>query len=188
MCKKVVMLGVIALAVGLMVLPAKSDGPSGPSGKSNIGHVYLYEKVLAGTWEIIEGGAWGKMKYILSGDSFVFVFNGHGLEPEQEYTLIYYPDPWPGNGLICFGSDTADGSGNVHIKEAVDVDTGTNDNGDTNCLPADCDTNPGAKFWLVLSSDVDCDNGMMTGWNPDEYLFEAAMISFNSEVIEYLLQ
>jgi len=47
-------------------------GPSGPSGSSKIGHLYLYEKIEpappypAGTpWEIVEDGAWGKMKYPL---------------------------------------------------------------------------------------------------------------------------
>jgi len=186
MCKKVVMLGVIALAVGLMVLPAKSDGPSGPSGNSNIGHLYLYEK-LPGTWEIVEGGAWGKMKYILSGDAFVFVFNGHGLEPGTDYKLIYYPDPWPGDGLLCLGSASADPEGNVHIKGATN----------TVSLPIDdlIDENypDGAKIWLVLSDDVGpnpvAPNQLhLLAWNPTEYVFEAAMITFNDDAIVYLLQ
>lgn len=28
------------------------------------------------------------------------------------------------------------------------------------------------KFWVVLASDVDCDQGKMIAWNPTEYLFE----------------
>ena len=32
------------------------------------------------------------------------------------------------------------------------------------------------KFWVVKSSDVDCDAGVMTAWNPTEYLFETATI------------
>jgi hypothetical protein len=182
MLKKVLIAIVFALAVGVLAVPVRSDGPSGESGKSNIGHLYLYEKDPT-TWENIEGGAWGKMKYILSGEAFVFVFNGHGLEPGTEYTLIYYPDPWPGSGLICFGSDTADESGNVHIKGATE----------TGKLPPDelVDENcaDGAKIWLVLSNDVGCDDEhKMTAWNPTEYLFEAAMITFNDDLIVYLLQ
>ena len=79
MYEKLSILAVVAVVVGLMVVPVISKGPSGQAGKSNVGHLYLYEKD-EGTWEIIEGGAWGKMKYNLSGSTFDFVFNGHGLE------------------------------------------------------------------------------------------------------------
>ena len=91
----------------------KKEGPKGPSkqaGKSNVGHLYLYEKMPdpeAGRedpWVIVEGGMWGKMKYDLEGPTFDFVFNGHRLPIGVEYTLIYYPDPWPGLGLICLVS------------------------------------------------------------------------------------
>jgi len=142
-------------------------GKNGPKGNSNVAHLNLYEK-NPDTWEIIPDGARGKMKYNLSGPTFDFVFNGHGLEYGLEYTLIYYPDPWPGNGLICLGSDTADEEGNVHIKDSVN----------TGNLPADHDENDGAKIWLVLSSDVDCENQSMIGWNPTEYLFEYDLITF----------
>lgn len=129
--------------------------------------MYLYEKDPV-TSEILEGGAWGKMKYNLSGAEFGFVFNGHGLVPGENYTLLYYPDPWPGVGLICLGAGLANGGGDVHIMASVD--TGT--------LPAELDENSGAKIWLVLSSDVDCVNDTMLGWTPTEYLFEYELITF----------
>ena len=169
-------------------------GPSGPAGKSNIGRLYLYEKIEpsqpypAGTpWEIVEDGAWAKMKYRRSGTSFHFVFNGKKLIPGEEYTLIYYPDPWPGNGLICLGTDVANGGGNVHIKEATLVDSDlpaeSDLNSPANPLHLDCMANStcieGAKIWLVLSSDVDCFGRMMIGWNPLEYLFEDVGIFFD---------
>jgi hypothetical protein len=143
---------------------------NGPRGKSLVGHLYLFEKD-PDTWEVVEGGAWGKMKYNLQGEEFDIVFNGHGLESGQSYTLIYYPDPWPGNGLICLGEGTANGDGNVHIKDKVD----------TGDMPADGDDNfsCGAKIWLVLSGDVECDNQNMIGWQPEEYLFEYNLIKFD---------
>jgi len=84
-------------------------GPNGQAGNSNIAHLYLYEKENFETdgWDVVNKGAWGKMKYNLSGEMFEFVFNGHGLEAEKNYTLIYYPDPWPGTGLICLGNGVA---------------------------------------------------------------------------------
>ena len=56
---------VLALVAGLIAAPALAAGKNGPAGKSNVGHLYLYEKDPA-TWGIVDGGAWGKMKYNLS--------------------------------------------------------------------------------------------------------------------------
>ena len=153
-------------------------GPNGQAGNSNIAHLYLYEKENFETdgWDVVNKGAWGKMKYNLSGEMFEFVFNGHGLEAGFEYKLIYYPDPWPGNGLICLGSGVANKGGNVHIAESVN----------TGDLPACGDENVGAKIWLVLSSDVDCDAQEMIGWNPAEYLFEYDLIEFEDIDTDWL--
>lgn len=160
---------IIVLTICLIVGPAIAKGKNGPRGKSLVGHLYLFEK-NPDTWEVVDGGAWGKMKYNLQGNEFDFIFNGHGVESGQSYTLIYYPDPWPGDGLICLGEGTANGSGNVHIKNKID----------TGDLPAEGDENLscGAKIWLVLSGDVDCENQEMVGWQPEEYLFEYNLIKF----------
>ena len=168
--KKIVILVIaVVLLLGLIATPALAKGKDGQAGNSNTGHLYLYEKDTS--WTIVPGGAWGKMKYNLSGPELCVVFNGHGLNPGVEYTLIYYPDPWPGNGLISLGSATANKGGNVHIK-------GCTNTGD---LPASYDTAPlgGAKIWLVLSTDVDYLNKKMKGWNPTDYLFENDVITFN---------
>lgn len=161
---------VMAVMVSALMVSRGLAQKNGPAGKSNTAHLYLYEKDPT-TWDIVDEGAWGKMKYGLSGSMFQFVFNGHNLNPDSDYTLLYYPDPWPGNGLICLGSALATEDGNVHIKGAVD----------TGSLPTEDDANEdGAKIWLVLSSDVACDiNEMMIGWNPEEYLFEYDLISFD---------
>lgn len=159
-------------------------GHVGQAGKSHIGHMYLFEK-NQDTWDIVEDGAWGKMRYTVKGPNFDFVFNGHDLEPETNYTLIYYPDPYPGEGLICLGDSTTNEEGDVHIM-------GSPDTGD---LPKSYDKNSntkptslekvGAKIWLVLSEDVDCNcdsnngNCKMYGWNPTEYLFEYDVINYD---------
>ena len=177
MRKKVVTLMLIIALVGLasagMAIGknlTKGKIPNGPAGRSPIAHLYLYEKDPE-TWEIVEDGAWGKMKYNQYGPDFNFVFNGHQLEAGYDYTLIYYPDPWPGEGLVCIGEGTADIDGNVHIQGSVD----------TGDMPSMDDENfgAGAKIWLVLSSDVDCIAANMIGWNPIEYLFEYDLISFD---------
>ena len=180
MYKKMMMVAVVVFVTGLLVIPsmAKEKGPNGPAGKSNVGHLYLYEKINDGSddWPIVEGGMWGKMKYNLSGPTFDFVFNGHDLPIGQEFTLIYYPDPWPANGLICLGSgivvECEYGVGNIHIKGSVD----------TGDLPIESDNNyeNGAKIFLVPSDDVDCKGQVMIGWTGDDAnLYEGALITFD---------
>ncbi|MHC4642952.1 MAG: hypothetical protein ACYS32_15025 [Planctomycetota bacterium] len=155
---KWVMGAIVLSLIAVIIVPVIAKGPSKQAGKSNIAHLYLHEKD-PDTWEIVEDGAWGS--------ELDFVFNGHALVPGEEYTLIYYPDPWPGDGLIELGSGIANDEGDVHIKESVD----------TGDLPAEDDENEGAKIWLILSSDSD--GSQMVGWNPMEYLFEYDLITFD---------
>ena len=181
MRKIIIILVTCSLAVALAgtgIASAAIDGKDvglrgimGQAGKSNNAFIELWEKDSE-TWEINTEGAWGKLKYSLTGTTFFFHFNGHGLEPGSEYALIYYPDPWPGTGLIVFGSDIADEEGNVHIMGSVDLEA----------LPIEADENEGAKTWLVLADDVGEEE--MVGWNPVEYLFEYDLIIFNPEDAE----
>ena len=181
--KKLLTVGiVVVVTLALLASPAMAKGKSGPAGKSNIGHLYLYEKDPA-TWDIVPDGAWGKMKYNLSGSTFDFVFNGHGLEQGYEYTLIYYPDPWPGDGLISLGAGTVNEEGNIHIMGKVDSgdmpaasDLNHPDNGGTGTPPL-----TGAKIWLVLTGDIDGTDKKMIGWTPSEYLFEYDRIFFDTD-------
>lgn len=158
------------MLVGILNGAAIAKKPYNQTGNSNVEHLYLFEKDPV-TWEIIGKGSWGKMKYTLSGSEFDFAFNGHRLEPGCWYSLIYYPDPWPGDGLIILGEARVDDYGNVKIKESVDI-------GD---LPAEDDENypDGAKIWLVLSQDVGGRMQCMIGWNPTKYLFEYSLINFD---------
>jgi hypothetical protein len=170
MYKKSVVLAFVIIMMGLALGGVVWAGKTGQAGSSNTAHLYLHEEDYTGAdGAIVESATWGKMTYSLSGYEFDFVFNGHGLEPDMDYTLIYYPDPWPGTGLICLGSGVADMSGDVHIK-------GFAYTGD---LPAEYDPNGGANILLVLTADVDCTGMQMTAWNPDEYLFGDDLITFD---------
>jgi hypothetical protein len=155
----VIMISIVAIS-GMVGFAFAGKG----GNKKASANLYLYEKDPT-TWEIVEG-AWGKMTYNVEGPAFDFVFNGHGLEPGCEYTLIYYPDPWPGVGMKKLGDGTANAGGNVHIAGCVE----------TGDLPIDTDKNDGAKIWLVLTDDV---NANMIGWTPAEYLFENNLITFD---------
>ncbi len=189
---------IFCLVAALVIVPMASaknpKGPSGPAGASDVGHLYLYQKIEPPQpyppntpWVIDKEGAWGKMMYRLSGPVFQYVFNGHKLAPQEQYTLIYYADPWPGNGLICLGSGTANRGGNVNIAASASIGTdlpipadlnNPENPGHGNCvLNSTCID--GAKIWLVLSSDVDCGGRTMVGWDASEYLFEDIGIFFD---------
>ncbi len=172
--KKLLILAVAALfAITMTSVVAASSGPSGPAGKSNNANLYLYEKNPS-TWSIVEGGAWGKMTYRVSGATFDFVFNGHGLDASTGFSLIYYADGWPGNhpgALIAAGA--TDSLGDIHLRDSVNLGID---------LPTPPDTNVGgynAKIWLVLSSDYNSSTKSMTVWNPAAYLFESEGITYD---------
>jgi hypothetical protein len=167
---------VLVMALPTAVLAAKSEqglkGLKGQAGRSNVAFIELWEKDPS-TWEISEDGAWGKLKYNLKGQTFDFVFNGHGLEIGANYTLIYYADPWPGNNPGAFiASGTANDEGNIHLAGSLNLSMD---------LPHPDDANypDGAKVWLVLSDDYDVATCRMTGWNPTEYLFEYDLITYD---------
>jgi hypothetical protein len=141
---------------------------------------YLYEKD-PNTWDVIGDGAWAMLKYRPEGTEFKFLLIGKQLLPDTDYTLIYYPDPWPGTGLICLGSGNSDAEGKLKIKGKGDpLSAGYSEPVSTGNMPIITDDNAefGAKVWLVLSSDVDCVNENMIAWNPTEYLFESTLITF----------
>lgn len=184
---------------------------------SKIGQLYLYKKDPTNNWQIDgceigeedcseedKNEPWGKMMYFLSGKKFKFVFKGHNLPTNQDYTLMYYPDPWPGNGTICLGKGTTNDYGDIHILDSVDTngdlpyyhpgvvdDNYSDDNAykwtttynNVEHVGEEYEGMTGAKIWLVLSEDVCCDcvpeePNQMIGWNPTEYLFEKHLINF----------
>jgi hypothetical protein len=176
--KKVIISIVLAvLLVGLLATPIFADGKSAMSGKSNNGHVYLYEKNAA-DWTIVEDGAWGKFNYKLSGSAenteVSGVFNGHGLVVGTDYSLIYYKEvaDWSSGGaaIAVLGNAVANEFGDVHI-----AGSGTIGMPDTQPEVGDYIGQIGDKIWLVLTADIDTDS--INSWNPAEYLFEDELIN-----------
>ena len=159
----------IAVLITLIAVPAiMADKPAkGQAGQSNVAFVELYEKDA--NWSIV-GGAWGKLKYNLAGPTFDYVFNGHGLQANTSYDLIYYADPWPGdNPGALIASGTTNSGGNVNLKGSEELSMDLPDSADEN-------SSAGAKIWLVLSDDYD--GSKMIAWNPTEYLFENDLITY----------
>ncbi|MBN1833214.1 MAG: hypothetical protein JW896_14010 [Deltaproteobacteria bacterium] len=180
-------------------------GPSGQNGRSFMGKLYFFEEDADPEEMIVEEEegdtpeepvdsepgedfideenddleiAWGKMNYNLVGPYFKFVFNGHGLEVDTDYTLIYYPNYPEGDGtdLICLGSGMADEYGNVHINERL---YGLCD------LPIPEDANDGAQLILALTDDIDCEGaGVQETWDTAFYLFGFNLMRFDDTTCE----
>jgi len=184
---------VLVLTLGVGV--ALAAGKNGPAGNSNVGHLYLCEKDAS--WSIVPDGAWGKLKYNLSGPTFDFVFNGHGLQPNTPYSLIYYADfdprftTWGGNNpgaLIATG--TTNRGGNIHLAGSEELNMNLPSSSDWNIAPVpdycdyhngfdDYDHCSGAKIWLVPSSDYNAGIKKVIAWNPTQYLFETDLIWYD---------
>lgn len=159
-------LPVIAFAMPKSVSTYDTNAKNnGPAGKSSVNQLYLVAKNPS-DWSIVSDGAWGKLTF--NTKSGKFVFDGKKLQSKTEYSLIYYPDPWPGTGCEVLGTGTTNKGGNIHIAGTFDFDS----------IPISTDANhaKGAKIWLVLSSDVTCPTGMKA-WNPTQYLFEYDLIN-----------
>ena len=109
----------------------------------------------------------GMMTYNPAGELFKFQFSASGLNSDSNYTLIYFPQPWPGLGLIQLGNGAPDILGNLEFADSID----------TGSLPAAYDENypNGAEIWLVFSSDV---SDTMIAWNESNYLFGDTLITY----------
>lgn len=131
------------------------------------------------TWEIIYGGAYGILRYDTVNSVFDFTFEGYGLEPLTEYSLIYYADRpnrfvnWggdnPGAHIMTGGTDEF---GYISLGGEVELNMD---------LPHPDDYNywVGAKIWLVPSADYDVGMKKVTNWNPTEFLFETDLIHYD---------
>lgn len=123
-------------------------------------------------------GTYGILAFPASIPIFVYEFIGRGLEPNTDYSLIYYADPYPGCGQTCdtgvlLGSGMTDGSGVLPLSGAFDLGTDLPNSDDTN-YPS------GAKIWLIPSAYYDSSNHKLSGWPADrsKWLFEYRLIKY----------
>ena len=133
---------------------------------SDVGVTYLHKKDPR-TWSYDLNGPWGKLSWSTSEGKAQFIFDGHRLRPEFEYTLIYYADPVPGDGSICIGKAKSDRHGNLHITGSI-----------VGPLPRPYDRNfgTGAKIWLVNTSDFNCQQQKFIQGDPENYLYGSQWI------------
>jgi len=123
---------ILIVALAMITAPVSAAGPSGPAGKSNVGHINLVEKDA--DWNIIEDGAWGKARYILNGSTLDVVLNAHDLTPGDWYYVELVDKGSDGTDwapIVGGNPDTysmfygqADSDGDVHISFSWSVPIG----------------------------------------------------------------
>ena len=172
----------------LAVTPVLAMPPTGEKGgKTN--YTLLLVPKDPSTWEFLwpgnvngTGTSFGLLKFEQTGATFDFGFNGHGLRPNTDYSIIYYLDMydawgrtiWP-HKILILANGTSNSGGNVNISASVQI-------GENLPMPGDANYTSGAKIWLVLSSDIrytSGDYGLIFGWNPTAYLFEYDLITYD---------
>ena len=123
---------------------------------------------------IITDSMKGTLTYKTMGETFDYTFVGKGLQSSTDYSLIYYADPYPGNGGggggALIGTMMTDASGDVIKSDNIELNKD---------LPSSPDSNPGAKIWLVPSTRYNSGASSIIGWNPTEYLFEMQFITYD---------
>ena len=127
------------------------------------------------TWEPIIDGAKGNVllsyRYKKINNEMVAVGKAKAIvkhaEPYTDYTLIYYGneefnDVYP--YATCLTTKKTNKRGNMRTKTV-----------EFNYFPF-IDDIAQQKFWVVKSSDLDCEEGKFLEWNPEDYLFERNII------------
>lgn len=138
------------------------------TGEQLTGTAVLEDKTGEPDWMVKTATAEkGTLKYGVKDSKFDFSFTGIAPLNDTPYSLIVYHESWSapsGSGwprsVTILGSDTSDGSGNVDISEAAEL------NGDL----------INAKIWLVKTGDLS--GNTISGWNPDDYLFDTGLIDY----------
>jgi len=144
-------------------------------------------------WQRIPDGTWGELGYNLAGDEFDFALNVYDLEPEEDYSLIYYADTedryvdWGGdNPGALIATMTTDENGNVCISGSIDLGWNLPHPDDANGYYYDYALTPdfylngtGAKIWLVPSDCYNAGAKKVDTWSPTRFLFETDLITYD---------
>ena len=150
-----------------------SKGPIGPAE-----HLYLYEKtsVEDHAWTIVEHGSWGKMTILFN--KLFFVFNGHKLVNDTDYTLISYKEPrhYLASSRLCYPWNWHSRCRRKRPHNGIDATISVQLYTDPDEAPASDEySGIGAKIWLVLSSDMV--GTTLQNWNASAYLFEGRLLT-----------
>ena len=169
-----------------------ATGVKGDKGDSGISGAYVILIAKDTTWQPIPNGAAGYLFYEPVATTFNYNFKAYKLEPNTNYSLIYYADfvdrynQWGGNNpgaLIAVGQSNSVGT--LILTGSTELSM---------CLPCQPDANIaihnysgapdyyahafGAKIWLVPSDCYDAMASQVITWSPTRFLFETDLIAY----------
>lgn len=175
MLKKLLILAILILTVAIPVSVFANSGSP----------LNLVEKDTT-TWQPVVDGASGVLSFNTEGVTFDYTFTASGLEPNTNYSLIYYADPESGNhpGALI-DTITSDGSGAITQSNSINLNMDLPSDPDSNMLvphnvPPDNYANPfGAKVWLVPSECYDANSKSVISWQFSRFLLETNLINYD---------
>jgi hypothetical protein len=96
------------------------------------------------------------------------ILSYRGLKARTSYSVIYYAEPWAGNGGWEIFQFKTSASSSGRISKTITS---------WQSIPCVTDANydVGGKIWIVPSSDYS--GGQMTSWNPANYLFDTGLVN-----------
>jgi len=154
-----------------------------------VGTIELDNKESA-TWTRISDSMKGDFYYMVTGEMMGFHVESEGLNPNTEYSVVYYIDsgptdpvdgkPWNLANSEELATGTTDSLGVLEIDGGADLGNlpfNTDYNSNPNVDDSYCNGENGfdsylhcngGKIWILPKSDFDA-----VAWNPAEWLFEA---------------
>lgn len=184
MKKKIGILIAAVMAISLCLVP----------GVALAADPYDEELVLENkdaSWDVIPNDdIQGLLEYNNSGAEFEYRLTVSGLKDDVDYSIIYYADKpnrfvdWGGdNPGALIGTFTYDATPKVTSGSAelnMNLPTEPDANISEYDYTAEYGTAHGAKIWVVPSVDWTAGSpDKLTAWNPDRYLFETGLITYN---------
>ena len=95
----------------------------------------------------------------------------YGMQPNTEYHLHYYADPWNSPNGIAIDTFTTDTNGDFSGSGSVDLGTD---------LPVIGDANyPNAKIWIIPTSHWGGTGVGMITWDATQYLWEWNLVTYD---------
>ena|GEM_PF-2402892 len=157
---------VTAMVVAMGSAAFARQGINGFAGRSQIEHLYLFEKDLT-DWSVVEDGAYGKA--VFNWKHSTVSFEGVGLVPQTEYALVFYSEPeydgWANRETTVISAGTSDADGLLELgRTAFDIEA-----------IRSMEEPPGAyKIWLVPCSSIVDDQIQWIA--PEMFLFESRLL------------
>ena len=195
---------------GVLDIETQIWGPGGPDGVTP--HYFILPGDLTitldnkdpVTWMPIEDEYLIELIYNPCCPEFDWCLEGKVPLHDTEYVLIYYSDQpdrfinWGGAPALELGIVTSDINGDINAYGTADVTSFPFEN-DWNIGPdADYSQSPdyychakGAKIWLIPTSDYNGTDEVMSGWNPDNYMFETDLVVYfdcNEQPISWIVK